>query len=217
MNKFKIGIFGSESSSHLTRKEFSWVELLGKQIAQKKHILFNGGGTGMMALARETVLLNRGQVVSIMPHLDETRKYAQNEIAIHTECTKVGRVPIFVQSIDAAIALGGGSGSLMEIIACYLSVKPIIIVDAFYKKYDPRINRILNRKKIICINDKKIVLGYLDTKDPQKVLPVFVCKPNLSPEIVVDILFNIPNCINSRKYIDMDLIVKIVSDSLGKY
>lgn len=193
-NNMKIGVFGNESSHHLSNEEILWIENLGKEIAGNGSILFTGGGEGIMQIVRRSCIKNKGFTVSIKPEMDAGNNTSDDlGLPIYTGLGKIGRVSQLIQSIDIGISIGGGSGTLMEIIACYLMSKPVIIINAFHKENDPEINNILNRVEEIQFEDILINRGFMDSKDISKVEPVTICNSMVSPDQVIRIALRLFN------------------------
>jgi uncharacterized protein (TIGR00725 family) len=186
-SSLRVGVFGHSSSTHLTDSILKWVELFGEFLASKKAVLYTGGGGGIMLAVRQGCIKKGGTAISVNPEIningkDVESNYLGNVIA--TGQGKLGRVHLLSQSIDIGFALGGGAGTLMEIVACYLLAKPIIVVKGFQKETDPDINTILSRVEEKEYKGQTILSGYVDGKDVSQVCPVTLCPSALSPEEV---------------------------------
>lgn len=187
MPSLRIGVFGHGCANHLTAETLGWVERFGACVAEGGGTLYTGGGGGVMLAARRGCLARGGAVVSINPDID-IRSEAVNDdqlgCVIATGQGKIGRVHLLTQSIDFGFALGGGAGTLLEIVSCYLLAKPIVVVDGFQKETDPTIPALLTRFESHEIDGVAVRSGYLDGKDSRDVCPVAVVSREAKPEQV---------------------------------
>ena len=186
----RIGVFGHGTSIHLTDEVLKWVELFGEYIAEQKAILYTGGGEGLMLAARRGCQRKQGSVVSVNPEVEISANDVRNKClgnVIASGQGKLGRVHLLTQSIDIGFALGGGAGTLLEIVSCYLLAKPIIVVDGFQQNTDPKIIKILSKTKERIIEGQSVSYGYIDGKEKDQVFPVHICKKSLTPKDLLNI------------------------------
>lgn len=191
LNKhIRVGVFGSASAAKMSNSTLDWIELFGECLAKENAILYTGGGSGVMLAARSGCFKRGGSVVSVIPEIELHRKnideyFLGNIIA--TGQGKLGRVHLLTQSIDIGFALGGGAGTLMEVISCYLLAKPVVVINGFQATNDPKIINILTQLEDENIDGHLIKTGYIDGKDSNQVCPVRVCSSTLSPDKVFNI------------------------------
>ncbi len=141
-----------------------------------------------MAAARRGALKAGGRVVSVCPELEVALGNPAKQClgtVVATGQGKLGRVHVLTQSVDIGFAFGGGAGTFMEVIACYLLAKPVIVLDGFFFGEDPRVQRLLNRVTEETINGVRVKAGYLDAKHGGNVCPVRICPGEISPDDVL--------------------------------
>jgi uncharacterized protein (TIGR00725 family) len=185
-----VGVFGYANAGIISKTNLDWIELFGEYLAKKNAILYTGGGKGVLLAARCGCLNRGGSVVSVVPEIginrDDIDKYRLGNI-IASGQGKLGRVHLLAQSIDMGFALGGGAGTLLEVISCYLLAKPVVVVDGFQSKNDPKIINILMQVEKESIDGHSIISGYLDGKMHNQVCPIRICSSSLSPDKVFSI------------------------------
>ncbi len=203
MKNLRVAVFGHGTTNHLAESSSKWAEHFRECIARRKATLYTGGGGGRMLSARRGCVLGGGITVSVNPEIDallgeDSSKFSGNIIA--TGQGKLGRVHLLAQSVNIGFAIGGGAGTLTEVIACYLLAKPVIVVDGFQRKYDPKVEKILNNVKEESYNGHLVRCGYLDGKDENKVCPVRICSNTLSPDDVFSIGVEVLKHVGEKKH-----------------
>lgn len=126
----QIGVFGSWDRD-LKEEVYSTAEKVGELIAGRGDVLFTGGSTGIMEAAMRGAKKMNGLTVGMIPvDQKEDYKFMGNHIDIHimTGMGEFGKLAPLVNSVDGAIAIGGGAGTLMEISMAYLQDKPIVAI-----------------------------------------------------------------------------------------
>ncbi len=202
-HNLRVGVFGHGKSTHLTENMLGWVRDFGESIALNKAILYTGGGGGLMLAARQGCLKEGGSVVSVNPEMGLSQEEVDANFLGHVLTTgqgKLGRVHLLTQSIDIGFAFGGGAGTLLEIIACYLLAKPVLVVDGFQKKSDPQLLNLLNGIEEKIIEGHKIWSGTIDGKDTAQVFPVHVCQYPTKPADVFSIGKSIHNLCEDKRH-----------------
>jgi len=115
-------------------------------------VLYGGGFVGSMGALSGSIILNKGQIIGIIPRFMMEMNWGNSKISelIVVE-TLAERKSKMIENIDAAIALPGGTGTfeeLTEVISLKklgLFTKPIIIIntngfyDYFLKFYEQMI------------------------------------------------------------------------------
>lgn len=87
-----------------------------------------GGYEGLMKHVVD-VALSMGLKVIIIPPIEwEDREFPKQAIVVKTGTTFTVRSIFIVHTSDALIAVGGGSGSLHEILAAYSEGKPVYVL-----------------------------------------------------------------------------------------
>ncbi len=106
----QIGVIGAGQCDEETYRTAFRV---GQLIAEKGHILINGGLGGVMEASARGAKSRNGLVVAILPR----RKEICNEFSDIRIATDMGhaRNVIIVHSSDALISVGGGYGTVSEI------------------------------------------------------------------------------------------------------
>jgi len=117
--QLKIGVFGSGVESDVQMRNVAWV--IGLRIAAKKGILVTGGCGGLPHEAAQAAAAGKGLVIGISPAMDlkeHVEKYGFPADSfytfIFTGMEKKGRTPISLRTCDAAIFIGGRTGTLNE-------------------------------------------------------------------------------------------------------
>jgi uncharacterized protein (TIGR00725 family) len=184
----RIGVFGHGGERHIGKEAIAWTEAFGECVAGIGGTLYTGGGGGIMLAARRGCATHGGMVVSVNPEMDlddESESLYRGSVVL-TGQGKIGRVHLLTQSVDIGFAIGGGAGTLMEVTACYLLAKPVVVVDGFQGEDDPRIVNILNHVAPEA-GPVPVQVGYLDGKDVSRVCPVRVCHKAIDPAQVLEV------------------------------
>ena len=123
----RIGVIGQSGDIPIELQELA--QEVGREIALRGAILLSGGTNGVMEWASKGAKEANGLVVGILPGdtMDRANKYI--DIPINTGLSFDYRSLILVHSSDALIMVGGGNGTLGELSAAYLNLKPVIILE----------------------------------------------------------------------------------------
>ena len=144
------------SSAKIDEIYFEATERLAKILVNSKvHVVYGGGGHGLMGKLADTVLAQGGHIKGIMPQFMNEVEWAHKSVT-DFEFTKTmhERKAKFLENIDALIALPGGTGTLEELLEAITLkrlgqfTKPIIILNT-NGYYDPLI-KMLER----CVEEK---------------------------------------------------------------
>jgi len=144
------------SSAKIDEIYFEATERLAKILVNSKvHVIYGGGGHGLMGKLADTVLAQGGQIKGIMPQFMNEVEWDHKSVT-DFEFTKTmhERKAKFLENIDALIALPGGTGTLEELLEAITLkrlgqfTKPIIILNT-NGYYDPLI-KMLER----CVEEK---------------------------------------------------------------
>jgi uncharacterized protein (TIGR00725 family) len=106
-----IAVIGASTASE---SEQSTAERVGAELAHAGALVICGGGPGVMAAASRGASAAGGTVVGILPGDDRSRANAFVSIALATGLGEL-RNGLIVRACDAAVAVGGGYGTLSEI------------------------------------------------------------------------------------------------------
>jgi len=132
------------SSAKIDESYFEATERLAKILVNSKvHVVYGGGGHGLMGKLADTVLAQGGHIKGIMPQFMNEVEWAHKSVT-DFEFTKTmhERKAKFLENIDALIALPGGTGTLEELLEAITLkrlgqfTKPIIILNT-NGYYDP--------------------------------------------------------------------------------
>jgi len=126
----QIGVFGSWDRD-LPEDVYTLAREVGKLIAARGDTLFTGGSTGIMQAAMQGAKEQNGLTVGIIPvERKEQYELLGNYIDVHimTGMGEFGKLAPLVHSVDGAVAIAGGAGTLMEISMIYLQAKPIVAI-----------------------------------------------------------------------------------------
>ncbi|MCX7703671.1 MAG: TIGR00725 family protein [Planctomycetota bacterium] len=111
MPKYVIAVIGASDASE---EELSAAEQIGEIVAQAGCILVCGGLGGVMEAAARGAKKNNGFVVGILPSRRKSDANPFVDFALPTGMNEA-RNFLVVAGADAAIAVGGGLGTLSEI------------------------------------------------------------------------------------------------------
>lgn len=135
---------------------------LGIWIAKNNYTLvYGGGGLGLMGLIANTVLLEEGNVVGIIPDFLKEREEMHTKLSEKIVVKSMPeRKKQMLERADVCIALPGGAGTLEEITEVYSwarigqNPRPCIFynVDGFYNHIE-------------AMYDKMVVDGFLSQQD----------------------------------------------------
>ena len=106
-----IAVIGASTASE---SEESRAERVGSELAHAGALVICGGGPGVMAAASRGASAAGGTVIGILPGEDRSRANAFVSIALATGLGEL-RNGLIVRACDAAVAVGGGYGTLSEI------------------------------------------------------------------------------------------------------
>jgi uncharacterized protein (TIGR00725 family) len=188
--KLRIGVYGSWRSEAIPQKAFKWAFLLGKEVALRGHMLITGGSPGVPLETRRGCFSGGGRNLAIIPYSKIPPNISDAsflDIVIPSGMGTLGRMPLLANTVDFAFSIGGGAGTLIEVLSTYLQKKPVIIVDGLQRENDPIIEIMLTRSEEVHINGTKIRIGWFDSKSEEIVSPVYLINYLIKPEQAFDI------------------------------
>lgn len=103
-------------------------EAVGEEIGKSGEILICGGMGGVMRAAAKGAKKHNGTTIGVLPF--DTKKEANEyiDIVIPTGMGWGMKDSITIRTADAIIAIGGGCGTLSEILLAYMHKKPIVLI-----------------------------------------------------------------------------------------
>jgi uncharacterized protein (TIGR00725 family) len=101
-------------ASQASAQEESTAELVGAELGRAGAVVICGGGAGVMAAASRGAARAGGTVIGILPGDDRKQANEFVSIALATGLGEL-RNGLIVRACDAALAVGGGYGTLSEI------------------------------------------------------------------------------------------------------
>ena len=123
---------------------------VGKNIAESGSVLITGGLGGVMEAASHGAKDAKGLTVGILPQDDSS--FANNfcDIVIPTG---MGYTRDFLNALsaDGIVIVGGGSGTLSEVCAGYMSKKPMVAIRNLKSSVDPFIDGYLDHRENVKI------------------------------------------------------------------
>lgn len=133
------------------------------------HVLYGGGGVGLMGALADRILEKKGRITGIIPHFMKELEWAHSNVEemILVEDMRE-RKRRLIENVDAVIALPGGVGTLEELLEVITLKqlgrfsKPIIIINtngfynSLFKLFDEMIEKRfmheLNKRIWVTIN-----------------------------------------------------------------
>lgn len=128
----QITIIGSTKGSGFNEQAEAYAIAIGQEIAQRNHILLYGPEITVESLpyiAAKSARKNDGTTIAVAIGRHKTAFFDQEAAThtIYTDCSGgAGREVVLVNSADAVIAIGGGSGTLTEMSMAYMNHIPVV-------------------------------------------------------------------------------------------
>ena len=113
----KVSVFGGSQPREGT-PAYEEARLLGEMLAQRGHIVLNGGYIGTMEAVSRGASEAGGRVIGVTcTDIEDWRSVAPNKWLTEERRKKtlIERLEVLINECDAAIALPGGPGTLTEI------------------------------------------------------------------------------------------------------
>jgi len=132
-----IAVIGSSSCS---AEVAAWAETVGRLLAERGAVLLCGGLGGVMEAAARGAKQRGGLTVGILPGADPGEANPYIDVPLATGMGEM-RNALIVRAAQAAIAIGGGWGTLSEIAMAQRIKTPVVgLHDAFPAAIDiPRV------------------------------------------------------------------------------
>jgi len=129
MNICVIGYSGKINKTPV-KELYDFTYRLGYTIAIRGHTLWTGGRDGIMDIVSKGAHEGGGEIVGVLPwdkenSLSRPSDYIQNSVFTGLDFTM--RSCVLVNNADLVIAVGGGSGTAVEIFASYSYGKPLLL------------------------------------------------------------------------------------------
>ena len=123
---------------------------IGAEIAKSDSVLITGGLGGVMNAASHGAHDENGLSVGIIPQDDATHANEYCDIVIPSG---MGFTRDFLNALsaDGVIIVGGGSGTLSEVCAAYMSKKPMVAIRNLPSSISPYIDGFLDHRENVKI------------------------------------------------------------------
>lgn len=127
------------------------------------HVLYGGGGVGLMGALADRILEKNGKITGIIPHFMKEREWAHSnveEMILVDDMRE--RKRRLIENVDAVVALPGGVGTLEELLEVITLKqlgrfnKPIIIVNTngFYDSLFTLFDELIEKRFMHELNKK---------------------------------------------------------------
>jgi uncharacterized protein (TIGR00725 family) len=118
-----IGYSGAVSLPHVKRLE-PLISILIPQLVDMGALIYTGGRDGVMELVFKYADASGGKVVGVLPSNSDI---ANGHVIVNTGLDMIGRSIPLIKSVDIVVAMGGGSGTLVEMFMANSYGKPLFI------------------------------------------------------------------------------------------
>jgi len=137
VSRVLVAVIGSSSCS---AEVAGWAETVGRLLAERGTVLLCGGLGGVMEAAARGAKQRGGLTVGILPGADPGEANPYIDVPLATGMGEM-RNALIVRAAQAAIAIGGGWGTLSEIAMAQRIKTPVVgLHDAFPAAIDiPRV------------------------------------------------------------------------------
>ncbi len=123
-----VAAYSGNPEPELVKRCEAFVDELVKRCGRGRLVLLLGGYWGLMRCVVDHAL-RHGVLVALFPPLDrEDVGYPEGVIVIRTSSGPRLRSIYLVKSSDVLVALGGGAGTLQEIVTAYTEAKPVYVL-----------------------------------------------------------------------------------------
>lgn len=149
VKKRQILVIGNNTNGCTAEHERIAYEI-GAEIAKSESVLITGGLGGVMQAASHGAHDENGLTVGIIPQDDAHHANEYCDIVIPTG---MGFTRDFLNALssDGVIIVGGGSGTLSEVCASYMSKKPMVAMRNFSSSITPYIDGFLDHREHVKI------------------------------------------------------------------
>jgi hypothetical protein len=149
MKKRQILVIG-DNESGCTPRSAKLAYEIGSEIAKSDSVLITGGLGGVMRAACQGAQDANGITVGIIPQNDPSHA---NEFCDMIIPSGMGLTRDFLNALsaDGVIVVGGGSGTLSEVCAAYMSKKPMVAIRGIESAITPYIDGYIDYRKNVKI------------------------------------------------------------------
>lgn len=126
MAKLQVAVFGG--STETNKKILDLARETGKLIAEKGASLFCGNLTGVLEAALAGAKEAGGTTVVVAPYDNKKVNLKYVDVYIASSLNWFAREPSLVNSLDGAIVVGGGVGTLTEMAYAWWQEIPLVIL-----------------------------------------------------------------------------------------
>lgn len=144
------------SSTQIDQEYFDAAKELADVCADNHiHVLYGGGGVGLMGTLADRILARKGKITGIIPDFMKQREWAHTEVAEMVVVEDMReRKKRMIDNVDAVVALPGGIGTLEELMEVITLKqlgrfnKPIVIVNTngFYNPLVDFLHALISKK-----------------------------------------------------------------------
>jgi uncharacterized protein (TIGR00725 family) len=120
-----VGYSGPVNKSPVSELRDICLEL-GRTLAKKGYLVFNGGRDGVMELVSQGIREAGGIVVGILPDEEVGNTYLS--VAVKTGLDFQMRSFVLLRNADVVVSVGGEIGTAIEILGAYALGKPVILL-----------------------------------------------------------------------------------------
>ncbi len=169
----KVTVVGSAHDHGFSDKAATLAAELGKEIARRGHLCIYGpeiSGPSLPYLVAKSARENSGTTLAIAIGSARTAFFDPTTATyvVYTEgAAGAAREVVLVNSADAVISVGGGSGTLTEISIAYMNYIPVIAMRGSGGWSDKLIGTYLDERKKYIIEGAESALQALDIAERQ--------------------------------------------------
>lgn len=140
-----VGVFGSDGD-HCSETVKDLAYAIGKEIAERGHIVLTGGGNGVMEAANKGASDAGGISIGILPGAKKEEANPYCSLVIPTEIG-YARGQILANTVDAAIAIEGSWGTHHEIAVVNYLEKPVVVIAGSGGTADELIGKVIDERR----------------------------------------------------------------------
>ena len=150
VKKIQILVVGNNTNGCTTEHEKIAFEV-GQEVGKSGSVLITGGLGGIMQAASKGAKSVDGITVGIIPQDDPSEANEYCDIVIPSG---MGFTRDFLNALsaDGVVIVGGGSGTLSEVCAAYMSKKPMVAIRSLIGSITPYVDGYLDHRENVKIH-----------------------------------------------------------------